>query len=154
MENVNKRAMKPWMYQYVELKSDLGNKMTDAQIAKHLDITPVGICLMKKAHPEIQDMILSNIKHQMSGIAAKAMQALYNRLPASDKCIQLALEISGVYTPKSEQINKYEGKDKDTIISEMKRKVSAIIGKNTYDSQKDKTEQSNQSEPNEKNNEI
>mgnify|MGYP001496371545 CR=1 FL=1 len=123
------QPLKPWVVRYIEIKSDLDNELTDKEIAKLLDITPVGLCYMRKAHPEVNDQILENIKRQTNTAGVSSMKALKRRIDAgSDKCIQLGLEMSGLYTPKSELTNRYEGQDKAQIINDIKRRLAAARG--------------------------
>ena len=118
---------KDWQVKYIEYKSILGENYTDLELVKKVGVSRQSISDFKSKNPQIFDIIRHNLTKQIAKLGNKALQCLYNRMPKSDKCVQMGLEIAGIYTPKQEQVNRYETVDVKDNIKEIQRKLRNII---------------------------
>ena len=85
-------------------KANMLDKTTAIEIAKQLEIEPSTLYAFIKAHrKEIDYATEQKRKEFMPELKNMSMKALANRLNKSDKALQIALEITGAYVPKSEQ---------------------------------------------------
>ncbi len=116
-----------WQSKYIEIRADISRHYTDVQCAKMLGVSAQSICNWKRAHPEVEELIGRKLERQMNQIRNKAMQALFERIDKSDRALQIALEISGVYTPKSEQTTTVKAMDSDAKKRHIKMLVNSLI---------------------------
>lgn len=116
-----------WVNKYIEYRSDITESYTDLALAKMLGIHKQTIAQYKQSHPELEEIIGTKLERQVNKIRNKAFQALFERINKSDKALQLALEITGVYTPRTEQTTTLKSMDSDAKRRHIKLLVNSIL---------------------------
>jgi hypothetical protein len=116
-----------YILKYIEYKSQIDCNITDTAFCKEVDMSRQGLYQYLCKHPEIEELIASNLHKQITKLGNKALKELYNRISKSDKALQIALEMSNLYITKTESINKYESMPKTDLIKDIHRQINTIL---------------------------
>ena len=122
-----------WVNKYIEYRADITESYTDLALAKLLGIHKQTIAQYKQSHPELEEIIGQKLERQMNKVRNRAYQALFNRIAKSDKALQLALEITGIYTPKTEQTTTLKSMDADAKRRHIKALVNSMLSNKADD---------------------
>jgi len=116
-----------WAMKYIEYRSDITESYTDLQLAKILGISKQTICNFKRTHPDLEERIGQKLERQMSQIRNKAFQQLFARMGKSDRALQIALEMTGLYTPRTDNTTTIKSMDAEAKRKHIKALVNSLL---------------------------
>lgn len=120
-DNVSKHPK--WVYEFIDIKSNIEDDRSNEEIAKKIKMSRQGIYQYLRSHPEVYEVIAGKLERETNKLKSAAHKALYAQLKRNPQALKMALEMIGAYKPSSEVTNIYQEGD-----AEAKRKrVRALV---------------------------
>lgn len=115
----------PKILAYIEIMSDITRDHKVTTMSNELSVDRKTIYNWRKKYPELDSIIAANIKKQYDILSQKAHKALYRGLEKGNaKLVELALQLTGDYTPKTDITNRYDNMTKDQLMDDIKMKLT------------------------------